>query len=104
VLRQGDLGRNALRGFAAVQLDLAVHRDFPIHDSLKAQFRAEAFNLFNHPNFASPIGNLNNTTQFGQSIEMLGRSLDQGSGGAGLNALYQIGGPRSIQLALKLIF
>lgn len=34
-MRQGNLGRNALRGFGAVQWDLGVHRDFPIHESLK---------------------------------------------------------------------
>ena len=32
-------------------MDLAVRRDFPIHERLKLQFRAEAFNIFNHPNF-----------------------------------------------------
>jgi hypothetical protein len=42
-LRQGDLGRNALRGFRAAQWDLAVHREFPIHELFKLQFRAEMF-------------------------------------------------------------
>src|SRR6202035_5713395 len=57
-LGQGDLPRNALRGFGAVQWDHAVHRDFPIHESVKLQFRAETFNLLNHPNFGQPSGNL----------------------------------------------
>jgi len=35
---------------------------------------------------------------------MLGASLGGGSDNGGLNPLYQIGGPRSIQLALKLQF
>jgi hypothetical protein len=104
-IRQGDLGRNALRGFGAVQWDFALHRDFPIHELLKLQFRAEMFNVLNHPNFAQPIGDIF-SPQFGQSTQMLGQSLSNGNvtGGGGLSPLYQIGGPRSIQLALKMFF
>ena len=107
--RQGDLGRNALRGFGAAQWDFAVHRDFPIYESLKLQFRAEMFNVLNHPNFAPPNGNLQNpkslNPQFGLSTQMLGQYLGGGNvGGGGFNTLYQIGGPRSIQFALKLLF
>jgi hypothetical protein len=102
-LRQGNLGRNALRAFGAAQWDCALHRDFPIHESVKLQFRAEMFNLINHPNFAPPIADLSKT-QFGQSTQMLGRGLDQNAGGGSFSSLYQIGGPRSIQLALKLLF
>ena len=103
-LRQGNLPRNALRGFGAEQWDFAVHRDFPIGESVKIQFRAELFNLLNHPNFASPVGNLS-SPQFGESVQMLGRSLGGNNlGGGGFDPLYQIGGPRSVQLALKLMF
>jgi hypothetical protein len=102
-LRQGDLGRNALRGFGATQWDFAVHRDFPIRESLKLQFRAEMFNVLNHPNFAPPVGDFTSPS-FGLSTQMLGSSLNQNVGGGGFSALYQIGGPRSIQFALKLQF
>jgi hypothetical protein len=103
--RQGNLGRNALRGFGAAQWDLAVHREFPIRESLRLQFRAEIFNILNHPNFGPPVSDLSSGAQFGQSIQMLGQSLSGGYAGAGgFNPLYQIGGPRSIQLALKLQF
>lgn len=108
-VRQGDLFRNTLRGFGAVQWDFAVHREFPVHESLKLQFRAEMFNVLNHPNFASPIGDLGDpqflNPQFGQAIQMLGKGLDGlNQGGGSFSPLYQIGGPRSIQLALKLVF
>ncbi len=104
-LRQGDLSRNALRAFGAAQWDFAVHRDFPLHDSMKLQFRAEMFNVLNHPNFGPPVADISNVTQFGQAIQMLGRSLDnQNQGGGSFSSLYQIGGPRSIQCALKLQF
>ncbi len=104
-VRQGNLGRNALRGFAAGQWDLGVHRDFRIREGLKLQFRAEMFNILNHPNFGAPIGDLANTAQFGMSTESLAQKLSGGNlGGGGFSPLYQIGGPRSIQLALKLSF
>ncbi len=103
-IRQGDLGRNALRGFKAAQWDFAVHRDFPIRESLKLQFRAEMFNVLNHPNFGPPVSDMR-SSGFGKSIQMLGQSLNVGNlGGGGFDALYQIGGPRSIQFALKLMF
>lgn len=103
-IRQGDLSRNALRGFGSTQWDFAVHRDFPIHESLKLQFRAEMFNVLNHPNFGPPIGDLSQQN-FGESTAMLGASLSGSAvGGGALSPLYQIGGPRSIQLALKLTF
>jgi hypothetical protein len=63
------------------------------------------FNVLNHPNFGPPVADISNTAQFGQSIQMLGRSLDnQNQGGGSFSPLYQIGGPRSIQFALKLQF
>ncbi len=103
-LRQGNLGRNALRGFGATQWDFAVHRDFPIRESLKLQFRAEMFNVLNHPNFGPPNGNFG-VGGFGISTQMLAQSLSGGNvGGGGFSPLYQIGGPRSIQLALRLQF
>lgn len=104
-LRQGDLPRNALRAFGAAQWDLAVHREFPIHERVKLQFRSEMFNVLNHPNFAPPVSDLSDQSHFGQSVETLGHFLAGSNiGSGGFNALYQIGGSRSIQLAMKLEF
>ncbi len=108
-LSQGNLPRNALRGFGVTQWDFAVHRDFPIHESVKLQFRTEMFNVLNHPNFGPPSGNLELPSainpQFGLSTQMLGQSLAGDNLGSGaFSPLYQVGGPRSIQLALKLFF
>lgn len=100
--RQGTLGRNALRGFPLWQLDLALRRQFNLSEGVKLQLRAEVFNIFNHPNFGDPVRQLNNA-QFGVANVMLGRSLGAGGSSGGFNPLYQVGGPRSIQLAMKLI-
>ncbi len=102
--RQGTLGRNALRGFGAWQWDFAAHRDFPIGERVKLQFRAELFNILNHPNFGQPSGNLAGGT-FGLSTAMLGKSLNSSNAGSGgFDPLYQFGGPRSVQFALKFTF
>jgi hypothetical protein len=97
----GNAPRNFLRGFGAWQMDVAIRREFPIYERLKLQFRAEAFNVFNHPNF----GAITTTycpggpgCTFGQATATLAQTL------GGLSPLYQMGGPRSMQFALKLAF
>jgi hypothetical protein len=102
-LVQGDLGRNALRGFGATQVDLTLRRQFKLREGLSLQARADFFNIFNHPNFGNPINYLT-SPQFGQSTQMLASSLGAGGSGGGLNPLYQIGGPRSVQFAMKFLF
>jgi len=100
---QGNLGRNALNGFGATQLDLTIRRQFRLRERLSLQARADFFNIFNHPNFGPPT-NYMTSPLFGQATQMLGASLGSGGQTGGLNPLYQIGGPRSVQLALKLLF
>jgi hypothetical protein len=103
-MQQGTLGRNSLRGFGATQWDFSAHREFPIRESLKLQFRAEMFNVLNHPNFGPPSGKFGQGG-FGVASQMFGSSLNnQNLGGGAFSPLYQVGGPRSVQLALKLSF
>jgi hypothetical protein len=66
------------------------------------RFQGEFFNIFDHPNFGPP----DNITDalVGYSTQTLARSLGSGGPNGGVNPLYQIGGPRSIQLTLKLQF
>jgi hypothetical protein len=101
--QQGDFGRNVLRGFGATQFDIALQRQFHITENVGLRFRAEFFNIFNHPNFGNPINNLTSPL-FGHSTQMLASFLGSGGANGGFNPLYQVGGPRSIQLALKLQF
>jgi hypothetical protein len=94
--RQGTSARNSLRGFPAYQVDLAVRRDIRVR-AIRLQLRADVFNLLNRPNFGAILSELNGGL-FGQPIRMLNQSL------GGLNALYQMGGPRSIQASMKVLF
>lgn len=99
----GDAPRNFARGFGVWQMDVAVRREFPVYERLKLQFRAEAFNVFNHPNFGFINSNYCSVgagtgCTFGQATSTLANSL------GGLSPLYQMGGRRSMQFALKLTF
>ena len=93
----GDAPRNFLRGFGATQLNLAVRRDISLHDPLTLRFRAETFNLSNHPNFGYVDPTYTDAT-FGQATQMLNSSL------ATVASQYQQGGARSMQFALRLVF
>ena len=102
---QGDLGRDALRGFGAWQWDFATHRDFSLGEKAKLQFRAELFNVLNHPNFGPPSGNLAIPGLFGLAQQTLAQSLNSFNlGSGGFDPAYQFGGPRALQLALKVTF
>jgi hypothetical protein len=101
--RQGNFGRNVLRGFNAAQADLSLQRQFRFTEKVGLRFRAEFFNVLNHPNFANPVNSLTNAL-FGRSTQTLANGLGSGGASGGFNPLFQIGGPRSIQLALKLQF
>jgi len=104
----GQAPRNFARGFGAWQMDVAVRREFPIYERVKLQFRAEVFNVFNHPNFGTVDQNycsldpnspsFSSPCTFGQATGTLNTSLGT------LSPLYQAGGPRSMQFALKVIF
>jgi hypothetical protein len=104
----GDVRRGFVRALGAWQMNLAVRREFPIYENLKLQFRAEAFNIFNHPNFGWVDGGCGappgsgpprcTSVTFGQPTLTLASSI------GGLASLYQMGGSRSMQFALKVIF
>jgi hypothetical protein len=101
--RQGTLPRNGITGFGFGQLDTSLARKFNFTERIGLVFKVDAFNILNHPNFSSfaPFG-LNffgsqSSLNFSQSSQLVNRGL------GGLNALYQMGGPRSLQLSLKLI-
>jgi hypothetical protein len=94
---QGNVPRNFVRGFGANQINLAIRRDFPLHDLIVLRFRAETFNILNHPNFGY-IDPVYSSATFGQATQTLNSSLGT------LASQYQQGGPRSMQFALRLSF
>jgi hypothetical protein len=81
----GDCGRDVLVGPPEKNLDFALHRVFPIHEAINIQFRAEAFNATNHPNFGNPASNVSSPATFGVISTT-------------------VSNPRILQLALKLNF
>ncbi|MBI4877883.1 MAG: TonB-dependent receptor [Acidobacteria bacterium] len=101
---QGNLARNSLRGFGVFQTDLSLRRQIPLKERLRLNVSAQAFNVFNNPNFANPSpqegANLS-SPNFGVMTRMLNQS---GFGGGGLNSLYRSGGARALELALRLQF
>jgi hypothetical protein len=84
----GTAGLNALRGPDFRDFDFSVLRTFSLTERFRLQFRAEMFDVFNHPNYNNPNASV-------------------GSGG-GFNTINStVGGPganRNIQFALKLMF
>ena len=100
----GTSSRNPFRDPGFRDWDLSITKNFQFKEPLKAQFRAELFNVLNHPNFANPYGGSNgfnendpsSPSNFGCGCA----TPDQAAG----NPVLGTGGNRAIQLGLKLIF
>jgi hypothetical protein len=93
----GTLGRNTIYGPRFWNVDFAVLKDTRLAETLTLQLRAEMFNIFNHPNFALP----NFFVSPGSPQQgLITQTPDQAQTNPGLGG----GGPRVIQLGLKLVF
>jgi hypothetical protein len=93
-------GRNAFYGPSTHQIDFSVFKNFAITEHVKAQFRAEIFNIFNFVNYGnSSQGLLGNNVQ-GSNLGQIGGTYDVGFGAPGIGP----GAPRNVQLAVKVIF
>jgi hypothetical protein len=90
----GNAGRNTVIGPRTNIGDLSVLKTTQIRERMNLQFRGDFFNIFNHPNFALPNVTLNSSA-FGT----IASTVDVGNG----NPLGD-GGPRLVQLSLKLLF
>jgi len=76
----------------------------PFTERVRLRFQGDMFNVFNHPNFGAFGGTLNAAT-FGTTTNMANAALGAGiSGGSGFNPIFNTGGPRNFQFALKLYF
>jgi hypothetical protein len=101
----GNSGRNLWRDGGFKQLDLSIDKAIKFNDRLSTQFRAEFFNLLNHSIFCNPngvAGGANSTPgdPTGQPFGSAGSTPDV----CASNPEIGSGGPRAIQLGLKLIF
>ena len=105
----GTMGRNLFRDSGFKNWDMSVAKSWKFGEQFKVQFRAEFFNILNHPNFANPFG--------GQNGFGTGGYNDPSTGGAGVfgcgcatpdkaaaNPVLGSGGPRATQCGLKFIF
>ena len=106
----GNLGRNAIFGPGYSNVDFSITKNTRIMERLNLQLRAEFFNVFNHPNFALPnhnltpgfdqFGNLQCDPNAGCFQGLITQTPDVAQTNPGLGG----GGPRVVQLALKVIF
>lgn len=106
----GSLGRNALKGPDYKNFDFSVAKLTNLTEKLRLELRAEFFNIFNHPNFSSPLvpsfavdagfNGVDPTTGRGIGFLPLTATPDVGIG----NPFLGGGGPRNVQLAIKLLF
>ena len=107
----GDVGRNSLRGPGFFQWDLSAMKNFPVGEKVTVQFRADFFNILNHPNFANPDSAICSAitgaapptpaqctpnTNFGRVGETIASSLN--------GALVGTGTARQEQFSLKITF
>jgi hypothetical protein len=105
----GNEGRNSLIGPHFRQFDFSIFKDTAITERIKLELRFEAYNLFNHPNFANPYlpafiadAAANGVGTDGRSIGAL-RLTATGDVGIGYPFLGS-GGPRGLQIAAKISF
>lgn len=87
----GTAGRNSLRSAGYWNLDGSIFRQFPIHENLRLEFRAEGFNLLNTVIFGVPDANINDGASFGSVFSSTTPSGTANS-------------PRELQFGAKVIF
>jgi hypothetical protein len=71
--RFGAVGRNTLRGPGFFNLDLSLFRTIGFTENIKLQFRAEALNALNHPNFGNPGADVSNAGALGYITSTVGQ-------------------------------
>ena len=99
----GNMSRNMFPDSGFRNLDFSVAKNWHLGERLRAQFRAEFFNIFNHPNFANPYGGQNGFGLNDPSARPFGCGCATPDVAAA-NPVIGSGGSRAVQLGLKFIF
>jgi hypothetical protein len=96
----GNVGRNALRGPGESCVDFSLLKPWPIRESSSLEFRADFFNLFNHPSRNNPVSDISTVAATVGSVDpVTGRILSPGDFGH----IFGVGSsPRIIQLPSNL--
>ncbi len=107
----GTMPRNLFRDSGLKNVDFSIAKSFHFGERARAQFRAEFFNVFNHPNFANPYGGQNG---YGNNDPSAPGSFNPFAAGFGCgcatpdvaasNPVIGSGGSRAVQLGLKISF
>ncbi|MGA6985103.1 MAG: TonB-dependent receptor [Terriglobales bacterium] len=99
----GNMGRNGFPDLGFKDVDFSVAKNWHFTERLHAQFRAEFFNILNHPNLANPYGGQNGFGFNDPSVQPFGCACATPDVAAA-NPVIGSGGSRAVQLGLKLIF
>ncbi len=99
-IRYGSLGRDVFRGPWYNNFDVAISKNFSLTERLKLQFRADAVNVFNHPNFDCINTDVNSGT-FGRALCVAG---DGGIYGPTAGGSWANGVARRFQFSAKIFF
>ena len=107
----GDAGRNSLRAPGFFQWDFSLMKNFPVREKVTVQFRADFFNILNHPNFGNPDNGIctgivaaTTTTPAACSAPDLNFGKIGSTIAGANNTLVGTGTARQEQFALKVIF
>jgi hypothetical protein len=92
--------RNSFYGPPTYQVDFSVFKNTKITERFNTQLRMEVFNIFNTRDLAGPVQGGLGTTYRSGGLGQINQTLDNGAGATGIGT----GAPRSLQLALKLVF
>ncbi len=99
----GNMGRNIFPDSGFKNVDFSIAKNWHFGERLRAQFRAEFFNIFNHPNFANPYGGQNGFGLNDPSVQPFGCGCATPDVAAA-NPVIGSGGSRAVQLGLKFTF
>jgi hypothetical protein len=99
----GNMGRNTFQDTGFRNFDFSLAKNFHFGEAMRLQFRAEFFNIFNHPNFANPYGGQNGFGLNDPSVQPFGCGCATPDVAAA-NPVIGSGGSRAVQLGAKFIF